>query len=163
MSRQAVKVLDAKYEQHLADAWAAYGDTRRMVTLIEVSAKVSTNRVYRLQLDDGGSVIAKVSSYGSYFLFREDHDRIHRDRRHGHRPEQPAGPGHGPARERLDLLVPDAPTAADPIAGRRPFRVRRRSTAQAERRSTPDQRASSRTPVGTSSERPVLRAWNSAR
>ncbi|MCU1394650.1 MAG: hypothetical protein JWM34_3078 [Ilumatobacteraceae bacterium] len=73
-------VLDARYEGHLRDAWRAYGDPRLIVSVIEVSAKVSTNRVYRLRLDDDHSVIAKVSSYGSYFLFREDHDRIHRTR-----------------------------------------------------------------------------------
>ena len=71
-------MLDAKYDGHLRDAWKTYGDPRSIVTVVEVSAKVSTNRVYRLHLDDGRSVVAKVSSYGSYFLFREDHDRIHR-------------------------------------------------------------------------------------
>ncbi|HEY4333725.1 MAG TPA: hypothetical protein VGM78_14185 [Ilumatobacteraceae bacterium] len=85
MARQAThKVLDAKYEDHLRAAWDAYGDPRPIASVAEVSAKVSTNRVYRLQLDDpqdrSASVIAKVSSYGSYFLFREDHDRIHRCR-----------------------------------------------------------------------------------
>jgi hypothetical protein len=39
---------------------------------------VSTNRVYRLTIDDGSSVIAKSSNYGSFFLFAEDHDRLHR-------------------------------------------------------------------------------------
>ncbi|MEO6124048.1 MAG: hypothetical protein ABIR32_10090 [Ilumatobacteraceae bacterium] len=80
MSQAAVTVLDEKYEQHLRDAWTTYGDPRKIISVIEVSAKVSTNRVYRLHLDGGGSVIAKVSSYGSYFLFKEDHDRIHRSR-----------------------------------------------------------------------------------
>jgi len=80
MSQIALTVLDEKYERHLREAWSAYGDPRRIVSVIEVSAKVSTNRVYRLHLDGGGSVIAKVSSYGSYFLFKEDHDRIHRSR-----------------------------------------------------------------------------------
>jgi hypothetical protein len=75
---QAVTVLDAKYDGHLHDAWQAYGDSRVIVKVVEVSAKVSTKRVYRLHLEDSWSVIAKVSSYGSYFLFREDHDRIHR-------------------------------------------------------------------------------------
>ena len=42
---------------------------------------VSTNRVYRLQLDDGGTIIAKSSNYGSFFLFAEDHDRLHRTSR----------------------------------------------------------------------------------
>jgi hypothetical protein len=60
------------------DAWAALGDTRSIVGSVEVSAMVSTNRVDRLQLSDGSEVVAKTSSYGSYFLFREDHDRLHR-------------------------------------------------------------------------------------
>jgi hypothetical protein len=59
-------------------AWAAYGDPRAIVGVEEVSANVSTNRVYRLSLDDDSTLITKVSSYGSYFLFVEDHDRLSR-------------------------------------------------------------------------------------
>ena len=33
-------------------AWSAYGDDRRIVRVEEVSADVSTNRVYRMYLDD---------------------------------------------------------------------------------------------------------------
>jgi hypothetical protein len=73
-------LLNAHYDQHVRAAWGAYGDPRAITSVVEVSAKVSTNRVYRLHLDDRSSVVAKVSSYGSYFLFREDHDRIHRTR-----------------------------------------------------------------------------------
>ena len=62
----------------ISAAWAAYGDPRSLVRVDEVSANVSTNRVYRLHLDDGFSLIGKVSSYGSYFLFYEDHDRLSR-------------------------------------------------------------------------------------
>lgn len=60
------------------ELWATYGDPRHLVDLEEVSANVSNNRVYRLGLDDGSGIFAKVSNYGSYFLFREDHDRIDR-------------------------------------------------------------------------------------
>ncbi|MFT3854659.1 MAG: hypothetical protein QM733_18275 [Ilumatobacteraceae bacterium] len=59
-------------------AWAAYGDPRAILAVDEVSANVSTNRVYRLTLDDSSTLITKVSSYGSYFLFVEDHDRLSR-------------------------------------------------------------------------------------
>ena len=59
-------------------AWADHGDPRAIVAIDEVSAHVSTNRVFRLHLADGGSVVAKASSYGSYFLFYEDHDRLNR-------------------------------------------------------------------------------------
>ena len=62
----------------ISAAWAAFGDRRSIVAVDEVSANVSTNRVYRLHLDDGASVVGKVSSYGSYFLFYEDHDRLNR-------------------------------------------------------------------------------------
>lgn len=59
-------------------AWAEYGDPRRITSLEEVSAHVSTNRVFRVHFDDQSHVVAKVSSYGSYFLFAEDHDRLFR-------------------------------------------------------------------------------------
>ena len=62
----------------LSEAWQAYGDPRGLESIREISAKVSTNRVYDLLLSDGAKVIAKVSAYGSYFQFREDHLRIHR-------------------------------------------------------------------------------------
>ncbi len=57
-------------------AWADFGDQRSVSAVDEVSANVSTNRVYRLHLSDGSTVISKVSSYGSYFLFVEDHERL---------------------------------------------------------------------------------------
>lgn len=59
-------------------AWGELGDTRPIVDVREISANVSTNRVFRVALDDGDTVVCKVSSYGSYFLFAEDHDRLHR-------------------------------------------------------------------------------------
>jgi len=61
----------------LYEAWEAYSDNRRISTVEHVRTFVSTNRVYRLRLSDGTSIVAKVSSYGSYYFFREDHDRIH--------------------------------------------------------------------------------------
>lgn len=66
--------LDHRAAVHAA--WAEYGDPRHLVGLDEVSANVSTNRVYRLHLDDGSTLVSKVSSYGSYFLFVEDHERL---------------------------------------------------------------------------------------
>ncbi len=66
------------HRQAIGAAWAAYGDPRMVVRVDEVSANVSTNRVYRLHLDDGSTLVGKVSSYGSYFLFVEDHERLAR-------------------------------------------------------------------------------------
>jgi len=75
------------HRRAITAAWVDYGDERAIVHLDEVSADVSTNRVYRVHLDDGSTVIGKVSSYGSYFLFYEDHDRLSRcaDLLHGTR------------------------------------------------------------------------------
>jgi len=67
-------VIDA--ERIVRLAWTDYGDNRSIVEIVEVSAHVSTNHVFRLHLDDGSHVVGKVSSYGSYFLFSEDHDRL---------------------------------------------------------------------------------------
>ncbi len=66
------------HRQAVDEAWAAYGDPRSIRSADEVSANVSTNRVYRLHLDDGSTVVSKVSSYGSYFLFVEDHEQLNR-------------------------------------------------------------------------------------
>lgn len=64
--------------QTVVDAWSVYADARKIVKFDEISAHVSTNRVFRITLDDASTLIAKVSSYGSYFLFAEDHDRLAR-------------------------------------------------------------------------------------
>lgn len=64
-------------------AWEKYGDPRTIVAIHDTSPMVSTNTVYRIDLDRADStgtrrVFAKVSNYGSYFLFAEDHDRLFR-------------------------------------------------------------------------------------
>lgn len=59
-------------------AWREYGDPRRITEVLDTSPRVSTNTVFRVELDDGSRVFGKVSHYGSYFLFAEDHDRLFR-------------------------------------------------------------------------------------
>lgn len=72
---------DARHRAVIDAAWTDFGDPRPVVHLDELSAMVSTNRVYRLALEGGETVIAKSSNYGSFFLFAEDHDRLHRTNR----------------------------------------------------------------------------------
>ena len=62
----------------LSSAWSDFDDRRTIVAVDDTSPRVSTNSVYRLTLSDRSHVYAKVSSYGSYFLFAEDHDRLFR-------------------------------------------------------------------------------------
>lgn len=78
MAYHATVPESLNHRTSISAAWAAYGDERSIVSVDEVSANVSTNRVYRLHLDDGSTLVGKVSSYGSYFLFYEDHDRLSR-------------------------------------------------------------------------------------
>jgi Ser/Thr protein kinase RdoA (MazF antagonist) len=64
-------------------AWESLGDARDIGACEETSPGVSTNGVYHLKLITpsgarAGSVFAKVSSYGSYVHFRQDHVRIAR-------------------------------------------------------------------------------------
>jgi hypothetical protein len=54
-------------------AWEEYGDHRTIVAVSDISATVSTNKVYRAALSDGHEVIAKTTIYGSYVHFRQDH------------------------------------------------------------------------------------------
>jgi hypothetical protein len=68
----------ARHRGAIASAWTEYGDHRHIVQVDELSAMVSTNRVYRLTLNSGAHVIGKSSNYGSFFLFAEDHDRLYR-------------------------------------------------------------------------------------
>jgi hypothetical protein len=63
-------------EQLVATAWSEYDDSRTIDHVVEVSAHVSTNRVFRVVFNDSSHIVAKISSYGSYFLFAEDHDRL---------------------------------------------------------------------------------------
>ena len=65
-------------KENVLDAWASFGDARSITNFDEVSAHVSTNRVFRITLSDNSRLITKVSSYGSYFQFAEDHDRLAR-------------------------------------------------------------------------------------
>lgn len=57
-------------------AWVGLGDGRQMEAIWDASPGVSTNRVFRVLLDDGQSVFAKIVSYGSFIHFRQDHQRI---------------------------------------------------------------------------------------
>src|ERR1700721_2521277 len=58
------------------EAWNAYDDTREIRRIVEISAKVSTNYVYRITFSDKSFIIAKLSYFGKYEHFVEDHTII---------------------------------------------------------------------------------------
>ena len=58
------------------NAWQDYDPSRAVLSINDISAMVSTNHVFRLRLEDGSVVIAKLSYFGTYDDFVEDHSLI---------------------------------------------------------------------------------------
>lgn len=58
-------------------AWEGYDATKKIAHIEEISAMVSTNHVYRITFEDEDIVIAKLSFFGKYEHFKEDHRIIH--------------------------------------------------------------------------------------
>lgn len=65
------------YNDILDKAWEGYDPSRKIAKVEDISAYVSTNRVFRVTFTDEDFVIAKVSGFGRYELFKEDHRIIH--------------------------------------------------------------------------------------
>ena len=61
------------HDQIIRYAWRAYDHTRHIVTIEDISARVSTNAVFRLNMADGNTLIAKITVFGSFEGFAEDH------------------------------------------------------------------------------------------
>lgn len=74
MTHQFMPFID--FTAIVKEAWLAYDNTREIVRIVDISAKVSTNHVYRVTFKDGSFIIAKLSYYGKYEHFREDHSII---------------------------------------------------------------------------------------
>jgi hypothetical protein len=76
------RVTEPPLPDVLLQAYERYGDPRTITGCSDASPGVSTNRVFRLDLSlagrPAGRIFAKVSSYGSYVHFRQDHERIAR-------------------------------------------------------------------------------------
>lgn len=57
-------------------AWLAYDASRTIKSVSDISAKVSTNHVYKVVFTNDSFVIAKLSYFGRYEHFVEDHSII---------------------------------------------------------------------------------------
>lgn len=71
--RESLAPPGADFPAIIGEAWRDYGDSRPIVSVREMSANVSTNRVFLVRVEGGYEVVAKTSSYGSYVHFRQDH------------------------------------------------------------------------------------------
>lgn len=58
------------------EAWANYQDERSIKFIYDMSVRVSTNHVYKIDFHDGSSVFAKLSYFGAFEYFKEDHTII---------------------------------------------------------------------------------------
>lgn len=64
------------FTEIVKEAWKAYDNTRQIIRIVDISAKVSTNHVYRITFVDANFIIAKLSYFGRYEHFVEDHSII---------------------------------------------------------------------------------------
>ncbi|NJO02965.1 MAG: hypothetical protein HC880_15940 [Bacteroidia bacterium] len=58
-------------------AWQAYDGGKTIEAIYDVSANVSTNHVFKVIFQDASQLFAKLSYYGKFEHFREDHTLIH--------------------------------------------------------------------------------------
>lgn len=61
------------FTQIVRAAWADYDSSRKIALVTDISAMVSTNHVYRIRFTDRSFVVAKLSYFGKYEHFVEDH------------------------------------------------------------------------------------------
>lgn len=61
------------YPAIIEEAWAGFDASKTIVNVEDISAKVSTNHVFRIRLDNDDVLIAKLSYFGKYEHFKEDH------------------------------------------------------------------------------------------
>src|SRR5678816_3441288 len=65
------------YTEILKAAWRGYDPSRTIKTIDDISPMVSTNHVYKVTFTDDDFIIAKLSTFGNYEHFKEDHRIIH--------------------------------------------------------------------------------------
>ena len=66
------------YHTIIEKAWRGYDDATRIETVTDISVRVSTNYVFKVTFADRPTVFAKLSYFGTYELFKEDHSLINR-------------------------------------------------------------------------------------
>src|SRR6056297_2742228 len=69
-------MLQINFNKIVREAVREYDSSKRVVDVSDISAQVSTNHVYRIKFSDGNMIIAKLSYFGKYEHFVEDHSII---------------------------------------------------------------------------------------
>ena len=68
------RIID--FTEIVRHAWETYDSSRSIRSIEDISAKVSTNHVYRIRFEDEGIIIGKLSYFGKFEHFVEDHTII---------------------------------------------------------------------------------------
>jgi hypothetical protein len=66
-----------EYSLIIKKAWEGYDASKSIREIEDISAMVSTNHVFRITFHDDDIIIAKLSNFGKYEHFKEDHRIIH--------------------------------------------------------------------------------------
>ena len=69
--------MTKNYDHIVEKAWKGYDTSRKIKTIEDISVNVSTNKVYRVTFEDDDTIVAKLSLFGEYEYFKEDHRIIH--------------------------------------------------------------------------------------
>lgn len=69
-------MIQIDFKEIVREAIKSYDSSKRIVLIDDISAKVSTNHVYKIRFDDGNLIIAKLSYFGKFEHFVEDHTII---------------------------------------------------------------------------------------
>lgn len=69
-------MLQIDFNKIVREAVFEYDSGKQVATITNISAQVSTNHVYRIKFTDGNIIIAKLSYFGKFEHFVEDHSII---------------------------------------------------------------------------------------
>ena len=68
--------MGVDFSEIISKAWENYGDTRKIIAITDISVQVSTNSVYKVDLNDKNCLYAKLSYFGKHESFSNDHKII---------------------------------------------------------------------------------------
>ncbi len=75
-SPDIMKMPFIDFTEIVKEAWQAYDSSREIRRIVDISARVSTNHVYRITFTDESIIIGKLSYFGVFGHFVEDHTII---------------------------------------------------------------------------------------
>ena len=64
------------YNAIIEEAWQGFDATHQVDIVTDISVRVSTNHVFKVTFSNRATVFAKLSYFGTYELFKEDHSLI---------------------------------------------------------------------------------------